>query len=84
MLTEQAPYDNFPYCTIQFCPRRLDCQTQEWLQQMILMASEDLKRMQNHCQHIVLQHKNPAHKDLFAEELAILTPIELLSKYNRP
>lgn len=83
MLTEQAPYDNFPYCTISFCPRRLDCQTEVWLQQMMLMVSEDLKMMQNHCQHIVLQHKNPAVKDLFTEELHILTPIELLRKYNK-
>jgi hypothetical protein len=51
---------------------------------MVLMQSEDLKMMQNHCQHVVLQHKNPKHKDLFAEELAILTPLELLQKYNRP
>jgi hypothetical protein len=46
------------------------------------MQSDDLEMMQNHCQHIVLQHKNPARKDLFAEELQILTPLELLQKYN--
>ena len=82
MLTDNNPYDNFPYCTIAFCPRRLNCQTQAWLQQMVLMQSAELKMMQNHCQHIVLQHKNPAHKDTFAEELHILTPLELLQKYN--
>jgi hypothetical protein len=73
----------FPYCSITYCPRRLDCQTETWLQQMILLESEDLKQMQNHCQHIVLQHKNPNHKDVFAEELNILTPLELLQRYKK-
>jgi hypothetical protein len=73
----------FPYCSISYCPRRLDCQTEVWLQQMILQHSQDLEMMQNHCQHIVLQHKNPNHTDLFTEELHILTPLELVQKYNK-
>jgi hypothetical protein len=72
--------DNFPYCTISFCPRRLDCQTEAWVQQHILLDSIDLRTMMNHCQYIVQMHKNPAHKDTYAPDLNILTPTELLQK----
>ena len=76
--------DNFPYCNISFCPRRLDCQTEAWVQQQILMDSPDLRMLQNHCQSIVLRHKNLNNPDTYAEDLDILTPTELLRKYNRP
>ena len=74
--------DNFPYCDTSYCPRRLDCQSQAGIQTLLLAQSDDLRMMQNHCQYIVRQYKNTLHKDLYTEELHILTPLELLQKYR--
>jgi hypothetical protein len=72
--------DNFPYCTISFCPRRLDCQSELAIQTMILVQTQTLKLIQNHCQSVVLQYLNPDHPDTYMPDLRPPTPLETLNK----
>jgi hypothetical protein len=74
--------DNYPYCSIRYCPAHTRCQTQEYIQTMLLAQSDDMKLLQNHCQSIVMQYCNPQHPHLYAQDFEPLTPLELYQKYN--